>query len=552
NDDPSEGTGDTDSDGTPNFLDADNDDDGFTDTVELSQGSDINLITPRIDSFSGVGSEFIALPLTATGNSFDAAMTVTIGGTGVSPTAVTPTSFDFVAPAIPEGSYPVVATHPNGEFGSANLTYLALVPQITSFSANGSILVPVPITATGTDFDPGMTLTVGGLAVTPTSVTATSFDFTAPVMPSGPHPVAITVPAGGMASLDLTYVLDRSIFPFDPVEAVAIGTDQLLTHLDADYFRDTVDDGQVVLGPLQSILSSEDGTTSVHWDSTGRLAGLRVNSSTNMTELIIDTDLDGDLEAAEATAIESIGSDRTHGVSLIHDGSDRPAFAYLRATSLNTRPQVYHDRDGNGDFAGSNEFVIVEFRPGSTIGSQALGELAADSVARLAYVSDAELAGELRVAWDRSGDGDYADTVGTNPEKFVAATTLPLCLGTDFDGSDALVIVYGDVYGLHLLHDTSGDGDFNDAGENTILAPVGLVDTATGCDVDASGSGLAIAATDGANMALLVDRNGDGDFGDTNENTLESTTTTSPIAVERLGNGTVVVQTPEGVVEDPN
>ncbi|MCP5058581.1 MAG: hypothetical protein GY937_17915 [bacterium] len=552
NSDPSEGTADTDADGVPNFLDSDNDNDGFIDEVELAQGSNINLITPRIDSFSGSGSAFVALPLTATGGSFDPSMNVTVGGTGVSPTAVTPTSFDFVAPAMPVGAYPVVALHPNGESGSADLTYLALVPQLTSFSADGSLLEAILIQATGSDFDPGMTVTVGGTAVTPMSVTPTTFDFLAPPMLPGPHPVVVTVPSGGMASLDLTYVFDRSLLGGDPVEAVALGVDQLLAHTDADYFRDTLDDGQVVLGSVQSVAGSEGGTTSIHWDSTGRLAAFRLNSSTFFTELIVDADLDGDLEAAEAITLESVGVNRTHGASLVHDGSDRVAIGYLRSTSTETRVRIYHDRDGNGDFAGPKEAVTAEARPGVTINSKAIGELAADSAGRLAYVSDDQLASALKVAWDRNGDGDYNDMVGTNPEKFVAATALPFCLGTDFDGSDALVIVYGDINGFHLLRDLSGDGDFADAGEAVTLAPVSQVDLPEGCDVDASGSGLAISVTDGANLSLLVDRNGDGDFADTNENTLEGTANSGPIAVERLGNGTVVVHTQEGLVEDPN
>lgn len=470
NTDPSEGTADTDGDGILNFVDPDNDNDGFSDAVEIANGSNTNLVTPRIDPFSGTGFEFFPVLLTATGNSFDPAMTVTVGGTSVTPTNVTTTSFDFLGPPLVSGTYLVTVVHPNGETGSANITY-----------------------------------TFNEFAVA-----------------------------------------------FDPVEAVALGVDQLLIHADANYFRDTADDGQLIFSPLQSVAGSEDDTTSIHWDSTGRLAALRANPGNGMVELIVDTDLDGNLEATEAIPLEATnGLGKVLGPSLIHDGSDRFALAYLHATAGQERVHILHDRDGNGDFAGTNEFVTAEFRSGSTTGSKALGELAADSAARLAYVSDAQVAGELRVAWDRSGDGDYNDTVGTNPEKFVAATTVPLCLGTDFDGSDALVVVYGDASGLHLLHDLNGDGDFADTGEATTLAPAAQVTPPTGCDVDASGGGLAIAVTDGTSLSLLVDRNGDGDFADTNEDTLAGSPVTGPIAIERLGNGNVVVQTPGGIVEDP-
>ena len=46
--DPSEGTADVDGDGTPNFIDPDNDGDGLLDANELAMGSSINLETPQI------------------------------------------------------------------------------------------------------------------------------------------------------------------------------------------------------------------------------------------------------------------------------------------------------------------------------------------------------------------------------------------------------------------------------------------------------------------------------------------------------------------------
>lgn len=48
NSDPREGLGDTDGDGIANFLDPDNDNDGITDTLEISRGSDINVISPFV------------------------------------------------------------------------------------------------------------------------------------------------------------------------------------------------------------------------------------------------------------------------------------------------------------------------------------------------------------------------------------------------------------------------------------------------------------------------------------------------------------------------
>ena len=467
NTDPAEGTGDTDLDGILNFVDADNDNDGLSDAAEVTQGSDINLVTPRIDSFSGNGRSLFGTSLSATGDSFDPAMTATLGPEAITPTNVTQIQFDFVAPAMSPGPHSLVVMHPNGEVGSADLIYDNVI--------------------------------LGGVD--------------------------------------------------DPIEAVALGTDQLLVHSDANYVRDTADDGVLVLGPVQTFALGDSDTTSIHWDSTGRLAALRRTDITGFIEVVIDTDLDGILEPTEAIQFFSVLPNVMTAPSIIHDNTDRIAFAYLRRTATHTHARIIHDRNANGDFVGEDELADLMTGAG---GGTALGELAADSAARLAYVYEAPSLGEIRVSWDRNGDGDYNDTVSGNPEVFSAATAAPTCLGSDFDSSDALVVVYGDAGGLHLLRDTSGDGDFADAGEDVIVVSAGQVSTPMGCDVDASGSGLAIAVTDGSNLSILVDRNGDDDFADSNEDELLSTAAAAPIAVERLGNGTAVIAGPNFVTPDPN
>ena len=551
NADPLEGTADTDQDGILNFVDPDNDNDGLSDATEVAQGSGVNLVTPSISSFSRNGSTVLSVPITGTGSFFDPAMTVTVGGAGVSPTNVSPTSFDFIAPPFAEGQVPVVATLPNGEVANASLTYELVIPTIASFSSNGSELFEILITTTGTGFDPSMTVTVGGTAVTPTNVSPTSFDFVAPIMPPGVVQVVVTHPNGQVATRNLTYDA-APITDTDPTEAVAIGTDRLLVHSDAGYYRDTVDDGGLSLGSLQNITFGELHTRSIHWNSGGRLAAVLHNANTDV-EYIVDTDLDGTLEASEAVTLTTSGIGTVTAPSLIHDASDRPAIAFLGSTAAQTRVQIRHDRDGNGDFLGTNEDVIGRFLSGATTGTTARGELMADSAGRLAYVFEAPVQGELHVIWDRSGDGDFNDTVGGNPERQAPISTTVTCLGADFDATGAPVVVYGNASGLRLLRDTNADGDFADAGEDVAISSANQgAGVQRGCDVDASGSGLAIATSNGVDLALLVDRNGDGDFADANEDVLLDTGFAVPIAIERLGDGTVVVGNIQGAIEDPN
>ena len=56
NDDPLEGLGDADGDGVANFLEFDNDADGFTDAQELSFATGVNLVTPN--ELRGTGMAF--------------------------------------------------------------------------------------------------------------------------------------------------------------------------------------------------------------------------------------------------------------------------------------------------------------------------------------------------------------------------------------------------------------------------------------------------------------------------------------------------------------
>ena len=127
NDDPREGLIDTDDDGEANFIDQDNDNDGYSDSAEIINGTDINLVTPNIQVFtgpiSGAPDEAIfgeSNLFAITGSGFLSGLTVQVGPENPVPQNLTSTSFDIdigVGQVI--GQQNLIVTLPNGETNSA-------------------------------------------------------------------------------------------------------------------------------------------------------------------------------------------------------------------------------------------------------------------------------------------------------------------------------------------------------------------------------------------------------------------------------------------------
>jgi hypothetical protein len=140
NDDPSEGTGDTDADGLANFVDSDNDDDGLSDTQELAQGSDINVITPDISNVDVTPFTSGQTDFEVTGTEFIAGMTATFDGVPVTLQNLTATSFDFSTPVIgSSGLRPLVLTRPNGQIATADVQVDPLVPTISVWDPDSGV-----------------------------------------------------------------------------------------------------------------------------------------------------------------------------------------------------------------------------------------------------------------------------------------------------------------------------------------------------------------------------------------------------------------------------
>jgi hypothetical protein len=91
--DPTEGTADVDGDGEMNFVDPDNDNDSRSDSVEVSSGTNINLVTPFTNTVApNSGPALSVTAVTVTGTGYLPGLTATVGTQSFNP-SVTATSF---------------------------------------------------------------------------------------------------------------------------------------------------------------------------------------------------------------------------------------------------------------------------------------------------------------------------------------------------------------------------------------------------------------------------------------------------------------------------
>jgi hypothetical protein len=138
------------------------------------------------------------------------ATTVTIGGTVVTPSAVTATSLTFDAPAGLAGTVTVTVATPGGTSGSVpgGYTYLA-PPTITSLSPSlGSTEGGTTVVISGSGLSGTTTLTFGGLAATSftvdsdTQITAVAPAHTVETYPTDFVDVVVSRPAGSYTATD--------------------------------------------------------------------------------------------------------------------------------------------------------------------------------------------------------------------------------------------------------------------------------------------------------------------------------------------------------------
>ena len=439
NTDPSEGTGDVDGDGIANFVDADNDGDGYPDATEVAQGSGMNLITPTL---SGFFPSFLQFGTQATvqvqGASFEPGIAVVFGSQTPSPTNVTANSFDvLVGPQT--GLATVTVTRLNGESDSATFNFGEAPPTTHSATA------------------------VAGAA------------------------------------------LDFDVF----------GTAQTLVGRTTSYSADTDGDGGVNATFNVALLATG-------WSPAGRVATVQTTASS--VRYAVDTDGDFDVNDETPALIET-GISPQHG-ALAFDPSGRPVVAYLR-TGSGTQAMLARDLTADGDFADAGELVQIQSFNGTVVRRS---ELAIDGAGRAAYLYMTGTANAIRIAYDRSGDGDFNDTVGGTPELSIinGGGGHTDCFGLAFDSAGRMAVAYQSTGGTAQLgRDLNGDGDVNDAGEISAIAP-----SASVCDVRRSTGGGLDFVYGGAGLTRLRDVNNDGDFADAGETLQLLLPATSVTAVE--------------------
>ncbi len=485
--DPSEGTGNPDGDGLVNFVDPDNDNDGLSDAGEVSLGTNINLVTPTISTVSPVSAVETASPnVTVTGTGFLPGLTAAFGTQVFSPSS-TSTSFQVtLAPQAP-AVLNLLVSNPNGE----------------------------------------------------TRLKTSAFTFFVTPPPPPPPP-----PPPQPADVPLPFAIPSSV---SPISISIHGNDETLVygsqHITGGnaYAIDTLADFYDVLDVSATLVGRSP--SALGWNASRVLHGLRSSTATNQIQVLRDANANHLLEDGEAVALEAGTGPYPRSPSLTFDGAGRPAGGYVRTGAGTIVARAFHDRDGNGVFTGTNELVTIE-----TAGSvSALGDAHFDGSGRLAYVFYNSTLGATRVAWDRSGDGDFADTVDGVPELGSAPIGgVPSCLAADFDGSGRLGVVRVFSGSPSLLYDLNADLDFTDPGEDIALPGAG---PATGCDITRSAATgrLVIVYNRLAQLHLAVDGNDDGDFADTDEDTLLSTVVGPPLSVATNASGAVRVLSPQGV-----
>ena len=545
NDDPREGTADADGDGIANFADSDNDNDGLSDGTEISRGSDINLITPRIVSTGSPYDDFVPTLATVTGANFEPGMSVDLNGAALATSNVQATSFDvLVPPQILPATLAV--TRLNGESDSAGVTFSPTIPSISQLlPAIGSAIHPTQVAIQGAGFLVGLTVTFGGVPQTVSNVTSTSFGVLVQPQPESTVVVTVTNPNGHSATSSFDFSTGTShrlnVNSLSNTTFDVFSGSQLAASATQSYLS-----GTVPPGPPRQLPSRVH--ISVGHDLAGNLAtvfctdnGVGCNVS-----LAVDNDGDHRVDDETPTILDVLPNATPLSVpTLQYDASGAAAIGYVRRTNFVGREwMVAHDRDGNGDFADTKELVSIESSPP---GFGRTG-LAFDSTGRIGALH-ADFGGQLlRLALDRNGDGDFDDAVGGNPELFTVATGADLnCGGFGFDSADRAAVVTHQAGGLTLFHDLNADGDFADAGETSLIGPA-----VTSCDLSTKGAGNLVVVHDGGGgVFVLKDDDDDGAFTSAGESLqVEAGPDHDPIRVDRAG-GTIYVMTRHDILTAP-
>lgn len=172
---------------------------------------------PSVTSvFPGAGDVAGGTAITITGSGFEPGASVTIGGSSAAIGAVTSTTISCTSPPGVVGAQTVRVSNPLGLFDqSATYTYLATAdPTITSITpTSGSTAGATEVVLTGTGFQSGLSVLVGGVAATQVVVeSATSLVARTPPHAAGTVNVQVLNPdsSGATLAASFTYTAPAS------------------------------------------------------------------------------------------------------------------------------------------------------------------------------------------------------------------------------------------------------------------------------------------------------------------------------------------------------
>ncbi len=526
NDDPSEGTGDTDGDGLANFIDPDNDDDGISDGAELAQGTDINLVTPTVTGVNPAVTDFgFAETVTVSGTNFEPGMSVAFGTQNPTPTNVSGTSFDVTVGPQAQGFFPdVTVTRTNGESDTASglFEFSGFMPTVlTATPALAFADETVNVSVTGTNFVPGITVTFGTENPVPSNITPTSFDVTVGPQPIGLASITVTRPNGvsglGLHLFDFRDPLQGIDFPHGspgPVSSFDVSTAGISVVGDlVDELQDQTWSTNALIDPVGTL-----GAFDLAFDPTDTLGGIVLLDLPGDCRVQARKDANANFKifAGEGVTVETLtGSCSITSPSADYLANGGLVGAYSREGSDLV---VIADRDNDTDFTDPGDYTVVD-----TGLTSVLAEAAASPTGQVAVAYRANAGSGFfgRLLHDRNGDGDFDDA----DEDLTLPTTNSLdCLDVAFDPSGRIGVLYQEDQASHatLLQDRNDDGDFDDAGENQTFGTVG----GTQCALTSIPTGFALVHDASGVYSVLKDLDDDGDF----DSPGEGVTITMPVS----------------------
>lgn len=288
----------------------------------LSQPTITNVSPNSGTSAGGTG-------VTLTGTQFEDGATVTVGGLAATDVVVVnSTTITFTTPSGGAvGPADVVVTNPdNGTVtDTGGYTYTQSVPTITNVSPNrGPTAGDTTVTLSGTQFERGATVTVGGVAATDVIVaSSTTITFTTPAGAVGSADVVVTNPDGGTFTDSDGYTYTQSTPTFtntSPLAVATTGTSTIVFAIAADGapYLHTAAGGWTPLGAAGTVVSISAST-----QTNGTVVLFALGTDGSLSRYVLGVGWEGEIGAAHTVQQISAGTDRTGQADVfVINGSD--------------------------------------------------------------------------------------------------------------------------------------------------------------------------------------------------------------------------------------